>query len=351
MTALQAQDTAPVEAGPAVKRRSVDLETSVKTGRGALLLPRIGIVTLMAVVVVIAGLTGDSTLRYSLIIGTVLAIAILGSNAVTGALGEINLGGSAYMAFGAYAITWALQRGWSLPVSLLFAVCFGCALGAILAVPTVRLAGVFTALTTFALAFAIPDLSIWLSDYTGGELGVAVPMVTVGDTVLDNSSPTMLIAVSIIFLALAILSTVLFAGSTGRIMLAVSESTAAAHVFGVRVTLVKIAIWTWAATLGALAGALYALTAGFLNTTVFTVFLAISLLVGGLIGGPRNVAGAWIGGLIVGTLPLHIQSVVPAAATGLVFGVILLLALLTGRGGLAGLLERTGLRLFARRTA
>jgi branched-chain amino acid transport system permease protein len=331
--------------------RRADLATSVATGRGALLVPRIVTVTLAAAGVVAAGLLGDSTLRYSLIIGTVLAIAILGSNAVTGALGEINLGSSANMAFGAYSVTWALKEGWSLWSAVLFAVVFGFVSSAILAVPTVRLRGVFTALTTFALAFAIPDLSMFLSEYTGGEMGTAVPATTIAGTTLDTSSGTMLGLVVAVFLVVAIVSSLLFSGTTGRTMLTVSEASPAAHVFGLRVTAIKIAIWTWSGTLGALAGAFYALTAGFINTTMFTVFLAVSLLAGGLIGGSRSVTGALIGGLVVGTLPMHIQSVVPAAATGLVFGIILLLALLTGRNGLAGLLEKFTVRYLMRRSA
>lgn len=351
MTTLHTPPETPTEVSTTKASWLTDLETSVTTGRGTMLVPRIVVVTLATAAVVAAGLVGDSTLRYSLIIGTVLAIAILGSNAVTGALGEINLGGSANMAFGAYAVTWALKQGWSLPLAVLFAVVIGFVLSAVLAIPTVRLHGVFTALTTFALAFAIPDLSMYLSQFTGGEMGTSVPMVTIGSTTLDTSSGTMLVLVAIVFLALAIVSSVLFSRAAGRTMLVVSEAAPAAHVFGLRVTAVKIAIWTWSGTLGAFAGVLYALTTGFLNTTMFTFFLAVTILVGGLIGGARSVTGALIGGLVVGTLPMHIQSVVPAAATGLVLGVIMLLALLTGRNGVAGMLEKITVRFLTRRSA
>ena len=327
------------------------LATSITTGRGSLLLPRIGLMLLLCAAIVVAGAAGNSMLRYSLTIGVISAVAVLGNNAVTGTLGEINLASGAYMAFGAYAMTWALGHGWSFLPSLGFALVVGVAVGALIAIPTVRLQGIFTALGTFALAFAIPDLIIALSSVTGGELGLAVPAAAIGGITLGGSTVPMLVLVCVVFAIVAIASLVVFSGSAGRVVLMVGEAAPAAHVFGIRATLTKVLVWTWASALGAIAGAMYALAVGFLNSSIFVSFLSITLLIGGLIGGTRNISGALIGGLVVGTLPLHMQSVIPAPATGLVFGAILLLALMTGRGGVGSALEKIGVKLFRRRSA
>lgn len=331
-------------------QRSLLLRASLASGRGSLLPMRLCSLAALAAALILTGALGDATLRYSLTIGTAYAIAVLGNNAISGTLGEINLAAGASMAIGAYSMAWGLNHGWSVLASLALVIVTSALIGVLVAIPTVRLTGIFTALATFTLAFAIPDLAIALSVITGGEAGVAVPPVTVGGTMLDGSSQPMLIAVCCLFVVLAVVNLLLFSRRTGAALLLVGEATPAARVFGMHVRLVKIAVWTWATVLGALAGAAYGLTVGFLNPTVFVVFLSISLLVAGLVGGARSVTGAWLGGLLVGTVPPNIQSVVPASSTGIVFGAVLLLALLAGQGGLgsiidrglAGLLERTG---------
>ncbi|MGW6460983.1 branched-chain amino acid ABC transporter permease [Streptomyces sp. NPDC055078] len=334
---------------PSPSEKRLRTRASLASGRGGLLPLRLGSLLVLAAVVVAAGSLGDATLRYSLTIGTVYAIAVLGNNAINGTLGEINLAAGAFMAIGAYTMAWGLNRGWSLIASLALVIATSVVIGALVAIPTVRLTGIFTALATFTLAFAIPDLAVWMSGVTGGEAGTAVPPVTLGGTLLDGSSQAMLLTVSVLFVVLAAVNLLLFCRGTGMTLLLVGEATPAAQVFGMHVRLVKVAVWTWATLLGALAGAAYGLTVGFLNPTVFVVFLSISLLVAGLVGGARSVTGAWLGGLLVGTLPQNIQSVVPASSTGIVFGAVLLLALLTGRSGIGGIIDR-GLAAFSTRT-
>lgn len=323
--------------------------TALQAGRGqALQSTRLVGLLAIAGLVLLAGLLGDSTLRYSLTIGTIYAIAVLGNNVINGTLGEINLAAGAYMAVGAYTMAWGLNRELGVVLSLVLVLVVGAVVGILLAIPTVRLEGIFTALATFALAYAIPDLSIALSPVTGGDAGTAVPPLIIGGHFFDGSSMSMLLLVSGIFLAVAFFTLRTFSGRLGALLLLVGESTPAARVFGVRVTVVKVAVWAWATVLGALAGALYALTVGFLNPTIFVVFLSISLFVAGLVGGSRNVMGAWIGGLLVGTLPPSIQSFVPASASGVVFGLVLLLALMVGHGGIGGFYDRAAVRVAER---
>jgi branched-chain amino acid transport system permease protein len=332
--------------------RAGRLRASAVTGRGPLLPGRLAVAAVVAAIVLALGLGGTSTLRYSLVIGTIFAIAILGNNAILATLGEINLAAGAFMALGAYTAAYTLSKGWALPAAFAAVVVVSIVVGALLAIPTVRLHGLFTALATFALAYAIPDLTIALSGVTGGDAGLAVTPPIVGDTLVDGSSTLMLVAVVVLFLVLAAASLLLFDRRPGASLLAVGEAPHAASSFGLRSTLLKISVWTWATLLGAIAGACYALAVGFLNPTIFTVFLSISLLAGSLVGGSRSVLGAWIGGLLVGALPSNIQSIVPASATGAVFGIVLLLALLAGSGGLGGLIERQALRpMLARRKA
>lgn len=319
---------------------------AIATGRGGLLNARIGAVTVLAAVVLVWGGGASSATLYGLIIATIYAIAILGNNAITATLGEINLGTGAFLAVGAYGTAYAVAKGVPLEVAILASMIGAAVLGAILAVPTVRLTGVFTALVTFALAFAVPDLVVQLKTFTGGQIGRSAP---VGHTIFGvqagKATFDWLLVVMVAFWALAVVSLLLFHGRIGRSLLTIGEGGAAAPSFGTRKRFWEVAVWTWAAALGALAGAAYGLTVGYISPGLFPVTLSIILLVGGLVGGSRSAIGAWIGGAFVGLLPQEIQSVVPTEATSLMFGVVLYLTLLTGGVGVGGLIERAFVRV------
>jgi branched-chain amino acid transport system permease protein len=315
--------------------------TSVASGRGSLLWVRLCLVALACGIVIVVGAGADPTLRYGLIVGTVYAIAILGGNTITGLLGEISLSQGAFMAAGAYLCVVGLDRGLSFWQALLISVVGTAVVGAVLAVPTVRLEGIFTALVTFALAFAVPDLIIEFRTFTGGHTGLQVSFGTsLFGLPAGGSDASWLTLVVLLFGASAVTTLLLIHSRTGRVLIAIGEGGPAAECFGVRSRLWEVGVWAWASALAALAGACFALTIGYLTPEVFPVMLSIMLLVGTVVGGARSALGALMGGILVGTIPPQLQSIIPAEATGMLFGAVLLLALLAGRGGVNGFLEK-----------
>lgn len=322
------------------------IDASVKSGRGVLLPARLAVLPIVTVLLVAFAASSTASIRYAIILGLVYAILIIGNNAITTILGEINLGMSATMAVAAYALASGLKHGWPLAFSALFATMVSTVVGACLAVPTVRLTGIFTALATFALAFAVPSLAVYLQPLTGGAEGASLPVdpVLFGH-VIGGSSHAMLVLCACVFVIIGAASAMLFDMRAGRTALVVGEAPAAGAVFGIRIGMVQIATWTWAWFVGGIGGVLFALTVGYLSPTQFDPLLGIALLTGGIIGGVRSAYGALIGGLLVGTLPSQLQAVIPAAGTGIFFGAILFVALLARGRGVAEALERNVFRL------
>ena len=316
-------------------------KTSVVSGRGSLLWLRIALVLVACAAVIGIGTASDPTMRYGLIVGIIYAIAVLGSNAVTGVLGEISLSQGAFMACGAYLCVIGLEQGWPFWLALVVSVLVTAFLGALVAIPTVRLEGIFTALVTFALAFAVPDLIIQFRDQTGGQAGLPVPsgLTLVGQPV-GGSDLTSLVVIVVVFALAAVTSLLALHGRIGRVLVTIGEGGPAAECFGVRSRMWQVVVWTWASALGALAGVFFAVTVGYLTPEVFPVMLSIMVLVGTVVGGARSALGALIGGLLIGTVPPELQSVMPAETTGILFGAILLLALLAGHGGVNSFIER-----------
>src|SRR6516164_3070144 len=89
----------------------------------------------------------------------VYAIAILGLAILIGFNGQISLGHGAFYAIGAYTTAVLMYQYdvpyWAtLPASAVVCAVFGFLIG----LPALRLAGLYLALTTFALAVAVPQL-------------------------------------------------------------------------------------------------------------------------------------------------------------------------------------------------
>ncbi|MBD3915067.1 branched-chain amino acid ABC transporter permease [Nocardioides hwasunensis] len=272
------------------------------------------------------------------------AIAVLGNNAVLGLLGEMNLSSGVSMALGAYAFCYFANDGMGVVAAAVAAVALSTALAAIVAIPTTRLQGIFTALATFALAYAIPTLAIYMKEYTGGDEGTPAPFdFEIFGQLVSGSTTGMLVAALVVFAVLAAASLLMLNAAPGRAALMVGESELAGVTNGFNPRVIKVLVWTWAGFAGAVAGVLYALTVGFIGPTGFGFMLGVWILVGGVVAGARSAWGALLGGLFVGLVPVELQSYVPAEGTSIVFGVILLLALLAGGNGLAQWIERIGL--------
>src|SRR5512140_135905 len=87
--------------------------------------------------------------------------------------GLISLGHSAFWGLGSYAAILAANRlGWPLVFSLVPAVAAGAAVGALLAVITGRLRGIFFAISTLALSEGLRVLAIMTPGFTGGGEGM-----------------------------------------------------------------------------------------------------------------------------------------------------------------------------------
>lgn len=322
---------------------------AIDTGQG-LVRTRIAAVVAATAITVVIALTADPSLRASIVVGMILAIAILGNNAITGLLGEISLSTSATMAVAAFTAAHLVGEGQSIERAVLSAVALSTLVSLVIAIPTVRLHGIFAALATFALAFSVPTMAVFLKEYTGGDNGVGFPYPSLlfGIDVSGSTTGAVLVP-AVVFAVLAVVSVLVCNSTLGWTALMVGESPTAADSYGIWRTLVKVLVWTWAGLLSSIAGVLYALNLGYISPLNFESRLGILLLVAGVVAGVRSAWGALVAGLLVGTLPPQIQDWVPATATGLVFGLVLLVALASGRDlakwvetGIAAAVRRLG---------
>jgi branched-chain amino acid transport system permease protein len=275
---------------------------------------------------------------FQLTMVVVYAIAILGLAILTGFNGQISLGHGAFYAIGAY-VTAILTSEYDVPYwATLPASAIVCAVvGFLIGLPALRLGGLYLALTTFALAVAVPQLLKHnaLEPWTGGVQGLVIdkPDAPFG---LDLS-PDQWLYLFTLFIGglLFLLAWNVVRGRVGRAMMAIRDHALAAEAMGIDIALLKTRTFALSALYTGVAGSLGAIVVQFVAPDSFGIFVSIYFFVGLVVGGVSSIGGAIFGGLFIEFVP-NLAEKVSKAAPGAVYGVILIAVMFLMPAGAAG---------------
>jgi branched-chain amino acid transport system permease protein len=276
----------------------------------------------------------------------IYAIATLGLDVLYGRTGQLSLAHASFFGIGAYVA--ALSNTFGVPVVLQPVLVLGLAVivGALVAIPTLRLSGLRLALVTLLFG----ELFVWLIDHasnlTGGSQGMTVQPLTLGP--FDSSEPLDGYALAAIASLLATVMCVQL-GKTqyGRRMLAVRDSELASASVGIPIVRTKIAAFILSAILAGAAGWIYAYVVGFVSPTTFDLFGSVNFLVAVILGGSGRVLGAWCGALYIVLVPEVFSSIGYPNLFPIVGGAVMIVVAMTIPGGLVGSLEKLGETLWA----
>jgi branched-chain amino acid transport system permease protein len=244
--------------------------------------------------------------------------AILALNIVTGYSGQISIGHGAFMALGGYTTAILTHNhGWNDIATLPIAALIGLGAGLVVGLPALRLHGVYLALTTFAVALAVPQLAKNYSGFTGGTEGLALP--THSGLWLYRTS-WLIAGICFVFAWL------LLRGRTGRAFRAVRDSEIAAASSGVGLAVYKTLAFGISAALAAVAGSVYVLVNNFVNPDVFGLTLSLYILIGAVVGGLGSLWGVLVGACFVELLPIGLTTshVSSSQLVPVVFGAVVI---------------------------
>jgi branched-chain amino acid transport system permease protein len=310
---------------------------------------------LLAVVVValaVAPVLGFSDYRlFQLTMVVVYAIAILGLALLTGFNGQISLGHGAFYAIGAYT-TAILMASWNVPywatMPVSAVVCAG--VGFLLGLPALRLGGLYLALTTFALAVAIPQIlkHRLFEDYTGGVQGLVIDKPDAPFNLPLSSDQWLYLFSLAVGVLLYVMAANLVRGRIGRAMMAVRDHPTAAEAMGIDLAMLKTRTFAVSALYTGVAGSLGAIAVAYVAPDSFTVFLSITLFVGLVAGGAASIGGSIVGALFIEFIP-NLADKVSKAAPGAVYGIILIAMLFLMPQGAGGFLHGLWRRVFPSR--
>ncbi|MCC5864587.1 MAG: branched-chain amino acid ABC transporter permease [Wenzhouxiangella sp.] len=292
----------------------------------------------------------------------VWSLAGMGVMLLVGHTGQVSLGHAAFMAIGAFTHLALMLRGWPFLPALMAATLASGISGALLALPILRLSGIYLAIATLALGVLVEDLAIVAEPITGGVRGLAAPPIELlGMTIDRHGTP---IAFYYLCLAVVVLVTLVYVNllrsPTGRAFIAVRDSEISARALGVNITRTKTLAFALSCAITGLAGALYAHLIQAVNFESFLVIISIALLLQVIVGGLGSIHGAFFGAVVIVALPQVIAisrdvladvGIRVAAYPGLdmaVFAVIIIVLMVLEPRGIYGiwLRVRTWFQLF-----
>lgn len=230
---------------------------------------------------------------------------------------------------------------------LLLAALIAAGVGALVALPVLRLTGLYLALSTLAFG-VLMDKMIFQADYAFGYNGTleAERLSILGRSIESTGSYVVVMVVFFVAMALALL--VLRRGALGRVLVAMRDSPQACGTLGLDMRWFRVGLFGVSAGMAGLAGGLFAGLRGTIGAADFQFFNSLPLLLLAVVFGVTSISGAALGGVGLMLLPV-LQSSNPSAA-GAIFAVIGFGAVALGRdpNGLANLFFGLGRRLDAR---
>ena len=310
----------------------------------------VAVLVLLGVLVPLLSFTNYHLFQLTMVV--IYAIAILGLALLTGFNGQISLGHGAFYAIGAYTTailmaTWNVPYWATLPVSAVVCAVVGFLLG----LPALRLGGLYLALTTFALATAIPQILKYklFEDWTGGVQGLVIDKPDAPFGLPLSPDQWLYLFTAAVAVLLYVMAWNLVRGRVGRAMMAIRDHAMAAEAMGINLPIVKTRTFALSAMYTGLAGSLGAIAIQFVAPDSFSVVVSIFLFVGLIVGGVSSIGGTLIGAAFVEFVP-NLSDKVSKAAPGAVYGVILIAVMFLMPAGAGGFLYSLWRRLLAGRS-
>ena len=227
--------------------------------------------------------------------GVVMTLGIVGLSLilVTGYSGQVSLCQFSFMGIGAFVMGKVAGGGSLLGLVAATAVC--AAVGALIALPTIRLRDLYLALATFAFADAVAN-GFFTDTHIYGSGGVNIGRIVLPGLSFGGDAAEFLM-VSAFFVLAAWMVLAIRRSLFGRRLVALNDSPAAYATVGLNIGFTKVAVFAIAAGMAGLAGALYGTVQQTVGTSDFDIFPGIIFVLFVTIWSIRTVSGAFLAAL------------------------------------------------------
>lgn len=275
----------------------------------------------------------------------IYAIAALGLNIIFGLSGLLSIAQAAVMGAGAYALVLAMGGTVGLIPAVVLAVIAGAVISGLTGLASARIRSHYFILLTLALAEAVLLLIVNNPDVTGGSNGMPLAggLQLLG---LDLST-----AWGLFYLVMPLLVISWYLADcfkrcrTGLALRVLSTDEYLALMVGVATWRARFVATMIGGGFAGLAGALLAIDDSYIGPQNFGIDTAALLLLIVVLGGPGSNAGTVVAATILTVL---LQGTVTLTVVGkLIYGLAIIALIIFAPGGLAGLTEMLGTKIWA----
>jgi branched-chain amino acid transport system permease protein len=233
--------------------------------------------------------------------GLLFACVTISLVLLTGLSGQVSLMQMSFAGIGAIVLgTLAGDVPWL--VALAIAALGAGAVGCLIALPVLRLRGIYLALCTLAFAILMDSLVFGNSDVLGGGETIEVPRPSVLGIDATSEQAMFVVATA----AVVLFANVFLAvrrSSFGRMLSALRDSPTASQMMGMDIVSVKLRVFGLSALLAGCAGALLGALQVRVGALDYLYFRSLTVLLVATIFGITSVSGALLGALFFVVLP------------------------------------------------
>lgn len=264
-------------------------------------------------------------------------------NLTTGYTGLLSFGHGAFYGISAYIMVLGLMV-FKIPFlpALILAIVFNMAISLLVSLPSIRLKHDYFILAVIGFQMVVFTVLYNWTSVTRGAYGISgIPQPEIFG--LWHVDETWEYAVlSYIFLIIVFIYFSKFDSSSfGRVIKGIRDDELVVSSMGRNVNLMKVYAFAISAGIAAFAGALFATSATYINSTSFTLDESIFIIMIIFIGGSGNLKGVFWGALFVELLPeiltfLQMPDAVAANLRQIIFGLVIIVLMRLKPTGFAG---------------
>jgi branched-subunit amino acid ABC-type transport system permease component len=276
----------------------------------------------------------------------IMVIVFLSLSLLVRTSDQVSLCHAGFAAVGA-AVFSHLAHGAGLPwgVALVGAGLAAVPIGAIVAIPAIRIAGVYLALATFGFGILLERMA-YPTPLMFGSFGTrAAPRPKLGGFDLTSDLRYYYVCLAVMLL-IAVTSVVINRSRLGRLLRGMADSPVALSTLGTAVNVSRVLVFCISAFMAGIAGGLFAAQSGQIGYIGFGAFTSIIWLAVLALAGRGEFSAAFIGAFVIAVVPTYLDSPTYAKLQPVLFGAFALVAALSEGGALnvkdrlAGFLSR-----------
>jgi branched-chain amino acid transport system permease protein len=270
------------------------------------------------------------------VLAGIYVILTMGLNITNGWTGLMSFGYAAFYGIGAYTAA-ILATRYGMPFWVTFAAAGLVAglFGVAIALPTLRLKGIFLALITIGFQEIIFLVTLNWTSLTRGPMGIpGIPPPSLGGYSFSSNRDFFYLILALNVVMIFVVSRIM-GSRVGRTFIAIREDEVAAQAVGIPLFRTKVLSFVISTVMAGVAGAFFAHHAQFISADSFRLdetFIVLTMLI---VGGMGTLIGPIIGAVFLVIFPEAARFL--SQYREIVYGAILILVILFRPEGIAGI--------------